>query len=54
MTSFWCRHQITSPKIRHQNDVTKIFRFQAFLLSKILVASLLAARVRVLLFSETA
>jgi len=27
MTSFWWHHQITSPKIRHQNDVTKIFHF---------------------------
>jgi len=29
MTSFWGRHQITSPKIRHQNGVTKFFHFQA-------------------------
>jgi len=34
------RHQITSPKIRHQNDVTKFFHFQAPPLSKILVALL--------------
>jgi len=27
MTSFWWRHQITLPKIRYQNDVTKIFHF---------------------------
>jgi len=24
---FWWRHQITSPKIRHQNGVTKNFHF---------------------------
>jgi len=27
MTSFWWRRQVTSPKLRHQNDVTKIFHF---------------------------
>jgi len=27
MTSFWLRHQITSPKLRHYNDITKIFHF---------------------------
>jgi len=41
MTSFWWRHQITSPKLRHQNDVTKIFHFQAPSLCKVLVAPLL-------------
>jgi len=41
MTSFWWCHQITSSKIRHQNDVTKCFHFQAPLpLSKVLVAPL--------------
>jgi len=28
MTSFWWRHQITSPKIRYQNDVTIFFIFK--------------------------
>jgi len=41
MTSFLRRRQITSPKICHQNDVTKIFHFQAPPpLNKILVATL--------------
>jgi len=42
MTSLWLRHRLTSPKLRHQNDVTKIFHFQAPPpLSKVLVAPLL-------------
>jgi len=42
ITSFWWRHQITSLKIRHQHEVTKIWDFQAPLppFSKILVAPL--------------
>jgi len=34
MTSFWLRHHLTSAKLRHQNDVTKIFHFQAPTLAK--------------------
>jgi len=34
MTSFWWRHQITSAKLRHQNDVTKIFIFKPPSLAK--------------------
>jgi len=40
MTSFWGRHQITSHKIRHKNDVTKVSIFKSTPLSKILVAPL--------------
>jgi len=41
MTLFWLRHQITLPKLRHRNDVTNIFHFQASPpLSKVLVPPL--------------
>jgi len=29
MTSFWLRHQVTSPKLRYQNGVTKKFPFSS-------------------------
>jgi len=28
MTSFWQRHQVMPPKLRHQNDITKSFIFK--------------------------
>jgi len=44
MTSFWWRHHLTSPKLRHWSDVTKIFHFKSSTLSKVLVAPLYGGR----------